>query len=321
MALFSQVAGFEITCPIMNGAGIYKYPDAEFSRYLSINNAAQIALGGTFTPPPREGNTGGEVHYLAKSTGHPSNVDLNKLGFPNPGKAGLVKFITETAEEAFRNEKLVGANISGASEYSIDEMAEMFRECLVLGVRYIQVNTSCSNLMLGSRKQKPVICYNLTLMKELLDKLKAIVEEFKGKIQRYIVDIKVAYFPDVVYHEELAALISEYDFIDVISAINTIGNAKRFTNEGKAIICTDGFAGGSGPGIFPFAIGQVSRWRQLLPERIRVIGVGGIMSGADVREMMYAGADIVQIVSAYFRSGGDAGEYNRVCGEYLSLVG
>lgn len=64
-----------------------------------------------------------------------------------------------------------------------------------------------------------------------------------------------------------------------------------------------GFGGMAGSALKPIGLGQVRQWRNLLPERIAVIGVGGVTRGRDILDYLRAGATTVQIATAFLDRG------------------
>lgn len=306
----SAILNTTVTCPIMNGAGIIKN-DEHLLPFLTPHLENHIVLTGSYTPAQNQGNSG-DVYFRAIGEDvHPSNVDLNKLGLPNPGKAVLEGLLNRNATKAKESNKCIGVSITGLGTDSIGEIEHMLKFAIRSHIPFIEVNGSCPNVVSGST-QKPIICYNLHLLETLL---KSITVARGVAAPPFMVSLKVSPYLDVVFQGEVAALLKQYHTaVDAITTTNTIPNARRYKND-TPVIGTDGFGGASGPGIFPIAVGQVAKWRELLPEDIRIIGVGGISSGKDVHEMMLAGADMVQIVSGYLRTN-DVGIYNTIYADY-----
>lgn len=311
---FSEITGAQFTCPIMNGAGIVK-DDETLNPFLSLDLSNQIVLAGSYTPARNAGNSGDVYYQAIGENAHPSNVDLNKLGLPNPGKAVFEGMLHRNKAAAINNGKFLGISVTGLGTDSIDEIGHMLKFAIRNRVVFIEVNGSCPNVVSDS-KQKPIICYNLRLLESLLQ---TIATERNVPSPPFVISLKVSPYLDVVFQSEVSSLINQYHTaIDAITTTNTIPNARRYKNNAP-VIGTDGYGGASGPGIFPIAVGQVAKWRELLDDKIRIIGVGGISSGADVHEMMLAGADMVQIVSQYLRTG-DVGIYNQIYADYLDIV-
>ena len=73
-----------------------------------------------------------------------------------------------------------------------------------------------------------------------------------------------------------------------------------------------------GKGIKPFGLSNVRKFRELLPDSIQIIGVGGIFSGMDVFEYILCGADAVQIGTAFMQQGPEI--YNRIETELVDIM-
>jgi dihydroorotate dehydrogenase (fumarate) len=74
----------------------------------------------------------------------------------------------------------------------------------------------------------------------------------------------------------------------------------------------------AGPALKPIGMGQVKQFRAQLPERIQIVGVGGIRSGQDVLDYLRAGADAVAIATSLVEEG--PAVFSRILSEYVDLV-
>ena len=78
--------------------------------------------------------------------------------------------------------------------------------------------------------------------------------------------------------------------------INTFVGMRFDIRTGKPILAN--ITGGvSGPCVHPMALAFVYKTRQTFPE-IPIIGIGGISTGEDALEFLYAGANAVEVGSA-----------------------
>ncbi|MCZ6778667.1 MAG: hypothetical protein O7F16_06830 [Acidobacteria bacterium] len=108
--------------------------------------------------------------------------------------------------------------------------------------------------------------------------------------------------------------------VKVVVSINTFPNALSFDPKGKPTISpADGLSGLAGQAVKPIALGQIKQLRALLPERIRLVGVGGIQSGQDIIDFKRAGADAVQVVTALLNKGPNI--FSTMLEEYVALSG
>lgn len=103
---------------------------------------------------------------------------------------------------------------------------------------------------------------------------------------------------------EVAEAIAASGKVAGVVTSNTFANGYMEQN-GEPVIASE-YGGVSGRALFPIALGQVRQFRQILPEEIVVIGVGGIESKDDVSHYQQAGADAVQAASLIVRDGHQA---------------
>lgn len=84
-----------------------------------------------------------------------------------------------------------------------------------------------------------------------------------------------------------------------IVALNSFGPGMVADLKNRALLLGDqnGHAWISGPAIKPFALNRIATLRRNFPD-IPIIGCGGVSSATDALEMILAGADLVQILSA-----------------------
>ena len=83
---------------------------------------------------------------------------------------------------------------------------------------------------------------------------------------------------------------------DGLCLINTLLGMRFDLKTGKPIIANE-MGGFSGPAIFPIALRMVYQVRKAYPN-IPLIGCGGVSSANDLKEMMMAGANAVEIGAA-----------------------
>lgn len=98
-----------------------------------------------------------------------------------------------------------------------------------------------------------------------------------------------------------------------VVALNSFGPGMVVDLKRRALLLGDqnGHAWISGPAIKPFALNRIANLRSHFPQ-VPIIGCGGVSSAEDALEMILAGADLVQILSASLINGRSA---------YASIVG
>jgi dihydroorotate dehydrogenase (fumarate) len=70
----------------------------------------------------------------------------------------------------------------------------------------------------------------------------------------------------------------------------------------------------SGPALKPISLGQVMQLREKLPDTVQIVGVGGITTPDDAMDYIRAGADAIQIGTAWLENG--LGVFNAVADKF-----
>lgn len=249
---------------------------------------ALLALGfgfveiGTVTPRPQTGNPKPRMYRLPAH-----RAVINRLGFNNAGVDALVRNV----ERAKRNGKgLLGINI-GKNKDTPNEIAEGdYMYCLSRVYEladYVTVNISSPNTA-GLRELQEE-----QMLRRLVSILRDEQERLGAKHGRRIpMLVKIA--PDLSDHdiEACARVLAELE-VDGVIATNT--TVSRIAIEGSLHAEQQG--GLSGSPLLGSSTTVLRMMRTRLPESIPLIGVGGILSGADAVTKMAAGASLVQCYS------------------------
>jgi len=97
---------------------------------------------------------------------------------------------------------------------------------------------------------------------------------------------------------------------DVVGAVDLAGVVATNTTIGRAGLVTDaaavrdiGAGGLSGPPLFARALDVTRRARERLGPEKTIVGVGGIANAHDARAMFAAGADLIQVYTAFIYGG------------------
>lgn len=295
MDLSVNLAGMILEHPVMNAAGTCKMLDGlEGIKELARSSASAVMVG-SITLNSREGNSG-EVYY--------SNplFSLNSLGLPNPGADYYKKHLPEMAATVHDAGKFLFVSVAG---FAPSEYAILTRIAVGGGADFVELNLSCPNVWEG-REQKQIACFNPKLVAKILN---CVSGEFVGEDGEFVGEdirliVKLSPFSDPGLLKEAAAVIAESKLVKAVTAINTFPNAFSFDKTGKPRITPGGgLAGLAGPALKPIGLGQVKQLRDLLPERLQIIGAGGIISGQDIVDYLRAGAVAVQMTTAFMDRG------------------
>ena len=245
---------------------------------------ALMALGfgfveiGTVTPRAQEGNPKPRMFRLPEH-----EAVINRLGFNNGGVDVLVRNV----ERAKRRHGLLGINIGKNKDTPNDSAEDDYLLCLERVyplADYVTVNISSPNTA-GLRELQEE-----QALRRLVGTLREAQERLAGVHGRRVpMLVKIA--PDLTDNDvEAAARVLGDLHVDGVIATNT--TISRVGIEGSPLANEAG--GLSGKPLLGQATAVLRMMRTRLPESIPMIGVGGILSGADAAAKMAAGATLVQ---------------------------
>jgi len=277
-----SVAGLTFPNPLGMAAGYDK--NAEVPDAL-LKLGFGFAEVGTITPLPQAGNPRPRIFRLRDDL-----AVINRLGFNNEGHDAAAARLAKRTGGG-----LVGVNI-GANKESADRLADY-----VAGVKrfaplaaYLSVNISSPNTP-GLRNLQA-----REALAELLARVVAARNEMaeRGVGRRTPLFLKIAPDLDEAQVGLIAATLRRHG-IDGVIATNT-----TLARDAVAGLPHAGETGGlSGRPVFE-ASNRVVRWlRAALGPGFPIVGVGGVMSGADARAKREAGADLVQLYTGLIYRG------------------
>ena len=245
---------------------------------------ALLALGfgfieiGTVTPRPQPGNPKPRMFRLPQQ-----KAVINRLGFNNDGVDALVRNV----ERARRKDGLLGINIGRNKDTSNERAASDYLYCLERVyplADYITVNISSPNTAgLRELQEEQALRHLIGTLRESQEELGA----QHGK--RVPMLVKIA--PDLT-DEDIDAVARVLRDLSVDGVIATNTTVSRMSVQDHAFAHETG--GLSGAPLMNQATTVLRKLRTRLPDSIPVIGVGGILSGADAVAKMSAGASLVQ---------------------------
>ena len=244
---------------------------------------------GTVTPKPQPGNPKPRMFRLPEA-----NALINRLGFNNDG---LAAFIANVRRARFRERGgILGLNIGKNALTPIERAVDDYLACLD-GVYphadYVTVNISSPNTK------------NLRALQsdEALDDLLSAIHERDLSLARQHgrkvpIFVKIAPDLDDGQIEVVAATVKRCGMAGVVATNTTIErDSVKHLRHGEE-------AGGlSGAPVFEASNRVVARLRRALGKAMPIIGVGGVMSGADAAAKIAAGADLVQIYTGFIYHG------------------
>jgi dihydroorotate dehydrogenase len=231
------------------------------------------------TPKPQPGNPKPRMFRLPQH-----RAIINRLGFNNDGVDALVRNV----ERAQRKGGLLGINI-GRNKDTPNESAESdYLFCLERVyplADYITVNISSPNTAgLRELQEEQALRRLVSILREAQERLGA----QHGK--RVPMLVKVA--PDLSDDDiDAAGRVLADLHVDGVVATNT--TVSRIAVQEHPLARAAG--GLSGAPLMDKSTAVLRMLRTRLPESIPLVGVGGIMTGADAAKKMAAGASLVQL--------------------------
>ncbi len=242
---------------------------------------------GTVTPKPQAGNPKPRMFRLPEH-----QAIINRLGFNNDGVDALVRNVGK----ARRKHGLLGINIGKNKETPNESAQDDYLYCLERVyplADYITVNISSPNTAgLRELQEEQSLRRLIGTLRESQEKLGA----RHGK--RVPMLVKIA--PDLNDHdiEAAARVLSELQVDGVIATNTTVA---RTTVKGARH--ADQLGGLSGQPLMGQSTLVLRMMRTRMPESIPLVGVGGILCGADAVTKMAAGASLVQCYSGLIYRG------------------
>ncbi|WP_439136100.1 quinone-dependent dihydroorotate dehydrogenase, partial [Pseudomaricurvus sp.] len=269
--------------PVGMAAGLDKNGDC-------FNALGQLGFGfveiGTITPRPQPGNPKPRLFRLPEHQGI-----INRMGFNNKGVAHLVEQVKRR-----RYSGVLGINIGKNFDTAVEDAASDYQLCMQAVYEYadyITVNISSPNtpglrdLQFGDS------------LKSLLDTVKSEQLALEKTHNRYVpVAVKIAPDMDEVAIQQVAEVLLNSGLDGVIATNTTIS---RDGVEGSENAQEAG--GLSGAPVRDKSTEVIASLSEALGGKLPIIGVGGILSGADAEEKIKAGASLVQVYSGFIYRG------------------
>jgi len=279
-----EIMGLRFPSPVGLAAGFDK--NARRIRALAALGFGHLELG-TVTARPQSANPRPNLFRLPMD-----RALVNRLGFPNEGAKRVAARLAAARATA---SVPVGVSIGKSRAVPADALDEVIDDyvgaldCVRSFVDFVVVNVSSPNTE-GLRSLQ-----GGAHARALLSALK----ERSGSSCRLLVKIS----PDLD-EAQLDALLSVVDALalDGVVAVNTTVSRRGLRTPAERVEAV-GAGGLSGPPLKPFAVASVQRVRARLGKGAAIIGVGGVESGADAIALLRAGANLVQLYTAFVYEG------------------
>lgn len=259
--------GVEFKNPIVTASGTFGF-GMEYNQIVPIEEYGGFGAKG-LTRYPREGNKPPRIAETASGI-------LNSVGLQNPG----VEYFADSIMPILSDyDTHVIANMSGNTIEEYCEMAEILSDT---DVSLIEMNISCPNVKHGG------LAFGTD---------PKVVNELTGEVKKHCrKPLVVKLSPNVTSIAEIAKA-AEDGGADALSLINTLLGMKIDINTRRPVL-KNNTGGLSGPAVKPVAVRMIYEVHNAV--KLPIIGMGGVMSGTDVIEMMLAGASLVALGTGLF---------------------
>jgi dihydroorotate dehydrogenase len=272
-----RVMELDFPNPVGLAAGLDKH--AEHVDALAALGFGFVELGGV-TPRPQPGNPRPRLFRLPGAHAIINRYGLNSVG---------VEAFAQNLKRA-RTKAIIGANIGKNKDTPNERAVEDYVRCMQVlypHVHYLALNVSSPNTKglrdLQSRESLTALFASLKREREALRQRHARDVKLVLKVSPDIDDAAIDDIAEVVRRERADGLI----------ATNT-----TVSREGIAALAHGAEEGGvSGAPLTVPSTEVLRKFSSRLKNEVPLIGVGGIMSGADARAKFDAGASLVQIYS------------------------
>src|SRR5450830_24849 len=283
-----QVMGLTFPNPVGLAAGLDK-------NGAVIDGLAALGFGfieiGTVTPRPQSGNPKPRLFRVKEALGI-----VNRFGFNNLGVDNLVENVKAAKYKGETANQILGINIGKNFDTPMERAVDDYLLCMqkvYAHASYITVNISSPNTKnLRALQEKEALS-------ALLSALKLEQTKLANQYGRYVpVTLKIA--PDLEREQinEIADLLVEHK-IDGVIATNTTLSRELVQGLDNA----DEAGGLCGAPVREKSTLVIQQLSQRLQGALPIIGVGGILSGAQAVEKIAAGADLVQVYSGLIYKG------------------
>ena len=280
--LEKEVFGIRFPNPVGLAGGLDK--NGEF-----YNDMANFGFGfveiGSLTPKPQDGNPKPRCFRVPGD-----RAIINRFGINNKGVKNAVEHLKKV-----RPEVIVAANISKNTSSINEEAAKDYETSFGLLYDFVDmfvINISCPNVVGLTSLQD--ISFLSDIVDRLLD-LRMYYDTYRPILLKVSPDISKEQLDDIIDYCLRSG-------IDGIVAGNTTRSREGLTLPQEKIDQI-GNGGMSGAPVHKKNVELVRHIHQRSEGKLPIIGVGGIMSGADAKEMIDAGASLVEIYSGFIYEG------------------
>jgi len=264
-----RIGSAQLRNPTIAASGCYNR-GAEFGAIADVSRYGAVTLKSV-TREPRLGN---DMPRLANT---PAGL-LNAIGLQGPG---ITHFLAHDARKLAQVPTAVIASVAG---FTVEEFADVAAAMDGLpNVVAIELDVSCPNV------DREGVCFAAEPAS-----IARVLEAVKVRVKLPVI---AKLMPNVADLRPIARAAQDAG-ADALSLINAVRGIAIDVARARPILA-NGSGGLTGPAIRPIAVHAV--WEVAQAVSIPLIGIGGIETGHDALEFLFAGATAVGIGTANFR--------------------
>ncbi|PYI37933.1 dihydroorotate dehydrogenase (quinone) [Arthrobacter psychrolactophilus] len=264
-----------------------------------INALADLGFGhvevGTITGQAQAGNPQPRLFRLIED-----RAVINRMGFNNDGAAAVAPRLKQALAGLGKNytgvRPIVGVNIGKTKMVELEDALGDYlisARTLAPSADYLVVNVSSPNTP-GLR-----LLQDVATLRPLLTGVREAADSAAGRHVPLLVKIA----PDLADEDvaDVAALALELELDGIICTNTTI--SRDGLNSPSAMVEEKGAGGLSGAPLKARSLAVLRQLKSIVGEKLTLISVGGVETGAEVQERLDAGATLVQGYTAFLYEG------------------
>ena len=253
------------------------------------NDLANFGFGfveiGSLTPEPQAGNPKPRLFRLVKD-----RAIINRMGINNKGVKNAIEHLKKE-----RPGVIVAANISKNASSMNEDASKDYENAFAMLYDFVDmfiINISCPNVA-GLTKLQDV-----SFLSDIMDKLLGLrmyFDEYRPILVKVSPDIPPQQLDEIIEYVLMSG-------VDGIVAGNTTRGRDGLTIS-KEKIEAIGNGGLSGAPLYEKNLKLVKYLHEKTEGNLPIIGVGGIMSPQQAKEMLDAGASLIEIYTGFIYEG------------------
>lgn len=260
-----DLGGIKMKNPINTASGTYGF-GWQFEGFYDVSRLGAITTKGC-AAEPWPGNPAPRMAEVTSGM-------MNSVGLQNPGVRGLVDSYGEYLQQLSDKGTQVICQVAGHSVDEYVRAVDLFEELAPFAAG-LEINISCPNIAAGG-------CAMGSTPEGAAGVIRAVRPHTKKPL---LVKMAPARVVDV-------AKALEAEGADALTVINSIPGMAIDVNTRRSKLSRP-TGGMSGPALHPIAVRMV--WEVHNAVSLPIVGVGGVMTGADAAEFILAGATSVSV--------------------------